>query len=433
LSPTRPRRALAPAVLSALVALLLTAAPALAAKQKAIPGLPLAASPVSTYIGDNHGTVKLVVRPIKRARLGPVQVALRNSKGSLFAQAKIASPSEEATVTSLKLKKKLQPGTYRVWMTGKKKNGGKLLSAKRKITFVRGGGEGPAIPASGALVQPVTVDWYDGKWGGRDTAGFVAPGIGYGEVVCNPETQWVRFFGSNGGRETAMMTWTYKNWGTYQEKSLQEAVYTTGTGFDFNEGLNKFSPAEKTSTGTFDGVISDRGPISNPGGVVALSPVTTMSLNWEWDFTRPREARCHVEAVFATETELSTFPLARSLQLVWHGEANAAANGFRSIEFPGLGTVSIRCEPGEPRQLRVEAAGGGTITTREASEDSSLTERAGPVTANLPNNGQLLVELAGGQRILVASRWKLNDPDGSQNFCAIAGQVLSPNFPGSDL
>ena len=111
----------------------------------------------------------------------------------------------------------------------------------------------------------MTVDWYGGNWGGRDVGGFVAPGIGYGEVVCSPETQWVRFFGSNGGRETAMMTWTYKNWGEHQEKSLQEAVYTTGTGFDFNEGLNKFSPPEKTSTGTFDGVISDRGPIGNAG------------------------------------------------------------------------------------------------------------------------------------------------------------------------
>lgn len=48
-------------------------------------------------------------------------------------------------------------------------------------------------------------------------------------------------------------------------------------------GLDKFSPAEKTSTGTFEGVISDRGPIGSPGGV-PLAPVTTLSVNWEWDF-----------------------------------------------------------------------------------------------------------------------------------------------------
>jgi hypothetical protein len=412
--------------------MLLAAAPALGAKHRPPPGLPLAASPLSTFTGDNVGAVRLVLRPIKRARLGPVWIALRDSKGRLLGRRKVTAPSGAPRVTRLKLKTRLRPGRYRVWMTGRHKRGGKVLSAQRRITFVAGGGEGAAPVETGALVQPVTVDWYDGKWGGRDVAGFVAPGIGYGEVVCNPETQWVRFFGSSGGREVAMMNWTYKNWGTWEEKSLQEAVYTTGTGFDFNQGLNKFSPAEKTSTGTFEGVVSDRGPIGNPGGV-ALAPVTTLSLDWEWDFTRPGESRCHVEAVFRTETAQTTFPLARSLQVLWHGAANAAAYGSAAVEFPGLGTVSIRCEPGEPRQLQVDAASGATITVRESSEDRSFTERAGPVSADLPNNGQLLVELESGQRILVASRWKLNDPDPAQNFCAIAGQVISAGFPQSNL
>jgi hypothetical protein len=403
-----------------------------AAKHRVKPGLPLAASPVSTLTGANGSAVKIVVRPIKRARLGAIQISFQNSKGKVLSRKRIASPSEEPEVVSLPLARPLRPGTYRVWMVGEKKSGGSKLSAKRKIKFAAGGGQGATTVESGALIQQVTVDWYGGNWGGRDVGGFVAPGIGYGEVVCNPETQWVRFFGSNGGRETAMMNWTYKNWGENQEKSLQEAVYTSGTGFDFNQGLNKFSPPEKTSTGAFDGVISDRGPIGNPGGM-PLSPVTTLSLDWEWDFTKPSEARCHVEAVFRTETAATTFPLARSLQVVWHGEANAAANGSSSIEFPGLGTVSIRCEPGEPRQIRVESAGGAKITDREASEDSSFTEGAGPVVADLPNNGMVVVEMNSGQRILVASRWKLNDPDPTQNYCTVAGQVASAGFPGSNL
>jgi hypothetical protein len=411
-----------------LIVALVAVAPAAAAK-KVKPGLPLAASPVSTLTGDNARTVKIVVRPIKRARLGPIQISFQNSKGKVLSRKRIASPSAEPQVVSLALNKPLRAGTYRVWMVGTKASGGSKLSAKRKIVFATGGGQGATTTESGALVQQVSVDWYGGKWGGRDVAGFVAPGIGYGEVVCNPETQWVRFFGSNGGRETAMMTWTYKNWGTYQEKSLQEAVYTTGTGFDFNQGLNKFSPPEKTSTGTFDGVLSDRGPIGNPGGV-ALSPVTTLSLDWEWDFTKPSEARCHVDALFSTETAATTFPLARTLQVVWHGEANAAAYGSSATEFPGLGTVSIRCEPGQPRQIRVESPAGAKVITREASEDSSITEGSGPVVANLPNNGMVVLEMSSGQRILVASRWKLNDPDPSQNYCAIAGQVASSGLAG---
>lgn len=429
----RLRRLVTVPVAAALLLALPAAPPAAAAGHKIRPGLPLAASPVSTLTGDNAGAVKLVVRPVKRARLKAVRITLRDPQGKVISRKRIPSPSKAPEIVSLPLKATLVPGTYRVRMVGRKRSGGGLLSAKRKIVFAAGGGK-TTTTETGALVQQVTVDWYNGEWGGRDVGGFVAPGIGYGEIVCNPETQWVRFFGSNGGREVAMMTWTYKNWGTYAEKSLQEAVYTTGTGFDFNEGLNKFSPPEKTSTGSFESVISDRGPIGGPGGV-PLAPVTTLSLDWEWDFTNPSEARCHVEAVFRTETDLTTYPMARSLQVQWHGEAggNAAANGYRAIEFPGLGTVSIRCEPGEPRQIRVESAAGAKITTREASEDSSLTEGVGPVVANLPNNGMVVVEMAGGQRILLASRWKLNDPNPANNYCSVASQVASAGFPGSNL
>lgn len=419
----------APALILALL-VLLPAAPAGAVGRHPKPGLPLSASPVSTLIGDNVGAVKLVVRPLKRAKLGAIRITFMNHKGKALSRKRIASPSKSAQVVSMTLARPLHQGTYRVRMVGKKARGGGLLSAGRKIVFAEGGG-GAVTTESGALVQQVTVDWSEGKWGGRDVGGFVAPGIGYGEVVCNPDTQWVRFFGSSGGREVAMMTWTYKNWGTFQEKALREAVYTSGTGFDFNEGLNKFSPAEKTSTGTFDGVISDRGPFGNGGGV-SLAPVTTLSVDWEWDFTTPSRARCHVEAVFRTETEATTFPLARSLQLFWHGEAHAAADGYSSIEFPGLGAVSIRCEPGEPRQIRVESTSGAKITNREESEDASFTEGAGPVVVGLPNNGMVVVEMQSGQRILVASRWKLNDPDPTQNYCAIAAQVASPGFPGSN-
>jgi hypothetical protein len=34
---------------------------------------------------------------------------------------------------------------------------------------------------------------------------------------------------------------------------------------------------------------------------------------------------------------------------------------------------------------------------------------------------------------LIASRWKLNDPNPSHICCAIAAQVASAGFPGSNL
>lgn len=417
-APRSARLALAALALS----LVLGLPQAGAAKQHPRPGLPLSAVPVSTLAADNASDLKLILRPVKRAQLGAVRIAFRTTRGKLVARKRVASPGSGQTIVSLPLKRPLRAGKYRLRMVGRKAGGGHLLSATRKLSFADGGGWAGAEVVGGALIQRVVVDWYDGEPEGRTVAGFVAPGVGYGEVVCRPESQYVRFFGSSGGRETAMMNWTYKDWGDFQEKSLREAVYTSGTGFDFAEGLNKFNPAEKTSTGTFEGVISDRGPIGGPGGA-PLAPVTTLSLSWDWDFTTAGQSRCHVEAVFRTEAE-PTATAARSLQLVWRGEANAPAHGFSQVDFPGLGAVSIRCQPGEPRQLRIESPRGARIVTREASEDMLLTEPAGPVVASLPNNGMVVVEVEGGERILLSSRWKLNDPNPNQNWCLIAGQVM---------
>ncbi|HEY6731042.1 MAG TPA: hypothetical protein VI039_08465 [Solirubrobacterales bacterium] len=392
-----------------------------AAKQRAKPGLPLRATPVSTRTEDNGRRVRLILRPVKRAKVGPVVVSFRNSSGRLLSRKRVRQPNGGEKIVALPLKRKLRPGRYRVRMVGRKARGGPLLSADQKLVFVEGGGWGGAEVVGGALVQRTIVSWSGGDPGGSDRAGFVAPGVGYGEIVCNPEAQYVRFYGSSGGRETAMMNWTYKDWGGFQEKSLREAVYTSGTGFDFNEGLNKFSPAEKTSTGIFEGVISDRGPIGGPGGP-PLGPVTSLRLSWEWDFTTPATARCYVEAVFRTEVEEAA-TAARSVQIAWRGESNAATNGYASVDFPGLGVVSLRCQPGEPRRLRIESPRGARVITRESSNDSSIVEPSGPTEANLPNNGMVVMEVEGGERIVVASRWKLNDPDPSKNWCFLAGQV----------
>jgi len=391
--------------------------------------LPLRAVPVSTLAGDNAGALRLTLRPVKRVRLGPVRIAFKNHAGKVLSRLRVAEPNAATAVVSLPLKRALRPGEYSLRLVGRRAAGGRQLSSTQKLTIAAGGGWAkPAAASTGVNVQKLVVDWSGGKWAGREVGGFVAPGIGYGEVVCRPDTQMIRFYPSLGGREVAMMNWTYKDWGGYREKALREALYTTGTGADFNEGLNKFGPPEKTSTGSFEGVISDRGPIGGPGGV-ALAPPTTLSLNWQWDFTDPGSSRCHVEAVFRTEAAEPAPPLARSVQVVWRGEANAEANGSAAIDFPELGPVTLTCKPGQPRRLTVDSPRGATIVTREGSEDGSLHEPNGPAVTALPNNGMILVEIEGGERILVASRWKLNDPDPAQNWCAIAAQVLSPGVP----
>jgi hypothetical protein len=278
------------------------------------------------------------------------------------------------------------------------------------------------------MLQKVVVDWTAGQWQGRQVGGFIAPGIGFGEIVCSPDQQWIRFYPSNGGREAAMMNWTDKDWGTYREFALREAKYSAGTGPDFREGFNKFGPTEKWSRGSYQGIISDRGPINGPGGV-SLAPPTTLDLDWEWDFSKPAKSRCKVAATFRTETDLSDFPLARSVQVVWRGEANATpANTGDLIDFPDLGEVRLTCEAGPTgvRRLDIDSPVGGRVVTREGSDEVSVPFADGPISARLPNNGMLFIQLNSGERMLVSSRWKVNDPAPEENWCVIAAQVYAP-------
>lgn len=392
------------------------------------PSLPVRALPFSTRVNDNEGVVRFALRPIRRTQVGRVRVSLVNAAGATVAEQVIAELGTDQVVAELPIAGRLSPGAYRVRLNGQEMSSGLWQRSTQRFRFVAGGGQAKPVPTTGELVQKVAVDWYGGKWQGRQTGGFIAPGIGYGEIVCSPDQQWIRFYPSNGGREAAMMTWTYKNWGNWSEKALREAKYAENTGPDFREGFNKFGPAEKWSTGSFQGIISDRGPILGPGGD-ALAEPTTYDLDWSWDFSNPKKARCHVEATFRTGTDLTEKPLARSVQVVWRGEANATERNTESAyDFPGVGELKAVCKAGPTgtRRLTVDGPVGGRVVTREGSEDFSVTQDEGPLIMRLPNNGMLFVQLNSGERILVSSRWKANDPVASRNWCVVAAQIYSP-------
>jgi hypothetical protein len=391
------------------------------------PTLPVQALPFSTKVKDNAGSVRFTLRPIRRKAIGQVRVTLINSRGATVAEQVIPDLDGKQIIADLPISGTLNPGEYRVKLYGREHDDDVWRRSVQSFRFVRGGGGAKPVETTGEMVQKVSVDWYNGDYKGRETGGFVAPGIGYGEIVCSPDQQWIRFYPSNGSREAAMMNWTYKNWGTYSEKSLREAKYSTGTGPDFREGLNKFGPPEKYSTGSFQGIISDRGPIEGPGGT-SLAPPTTLDMDWEWDFSSPKSARCHVNATFRTETASTERPLARSVQIVWRRERNATEKNTRSsVDVPGLGTVTAVCEAGPSgvRRLSIDNPTGGKIVIREGSDDFSVTQKDGPLAAKLPNNGMLFLQLNSGERILVSSRWKTNDPDPDKNWCVISAQVYT--------
>jgi hypothetical protein len=78
------------------------------------------------------------------------------------------------------------------------------------------------------------------------------------------------------------------------------------------------------------------------------------------------------------------------------------------------------------RRLTINSPIGGRVDTREGSDVESVVFEQGPITAGLPNNGMLFVQLNSGEHIMVTSRWKANDPAPEKNWAVIAPQVYSP-------
>lgn len=169
------------------------------------------------------------------------------------------------------------------------------------------GPTGPAGPAQGReLVQNPTVNWQNGQWQTDNTVGFLIPGIGLGQIVCTPPangvngTTWLRVYPSNQNDYVTM--WVLRQQtsdGTVYGPTVRTAKYYPGAGIhDFNEGFNQFNlTTESTSTGAFQGLISDRGRYGSSGSSIAP---TSFHLSFTWDFTDPNTARCYVAAKFVT-------------------------------------------------------------------------------------------------------------------------------------
>jgi hypothetical protein len=286
-----------------------------------------------------------------------------------------------------------------------------------------------APPAPGAVVQQVALDWSGGRWQGSDSAGFSVPGIGDGQLVCRPDTQWMRFFPADRSRDVSMMLWTFRDWEGASELAIREPQMTRFTGPDFNEGLNKFSPSEKRSHGSFVGVVGDGLPA--PGTFGAGRSPTEVRLTWSWDFSDPATARCSVAATLTSQGPGTAGAVARGLSLAWNGATGVPADTTAATPVPGLGIVRLRCDAGPQgvRQLVVEpdvALPGLMLTTYEGSDRSDRMLADAPYVLALPNNGLVEATTTAGPplRLLVASRWKVNDPDPAENSCRLAGIVV---------
>jgi hypothetical protein len=227
-----------------------------------------------------------------------------------------------------------------------------------------------------------------------------------------------------------MMLWTARDWETGGEVAIREAQLTPFTGPDFNEGLNKFTPTEHRSHGSFVGVVGDGLPA--PGTFGPGRSPTEVRLTWSWDLGDPQNARCDVQATFTSEGPGTDATVARGLSLRWRGDSEVPADLSAAAPVPGLGTVQLRCEPG-PDGLRELVIAPQTpvpalvVTTYEGSDRRDRTLSGAPYVVALPNNGLVEATTPAGAplRLLVASRWKVNDPDPAENSCRLSAIVVA--------
>jgi hypothetical protein len=163
------------------------------------------------------------------------------------------------------------------------------------------GALGPAGPSGGAVqVHNATVNWQNGPaTQANSTTGFVIPGIGLGELVCNQISQQLQIYPLN--KDDYVTVWYVReqtsSGGVYGPTLATDRFTPNHNQKALNEGFNKFTGPESTTAGSFHGIISDRGP----GGITGPGPApTTFHVSFTWDFTNQGAYRCYVAASFTT-------------------------------------------------------------------------------------------------------------------------------------
>lgn len=327
-----------------------------------------------------------------------------------------------------------------------------------------------AQPAATSLRQQATVAWQDGRSAGRDRESFSLPGIGTGEIVCRRDAAFIRMRPADTGPETTMWSVLRQRKKGAEVAAVHNArVYTfstptsqvaRGTGRAAHEGLNEQRPLEDRAEGSAFGLISQRSARNAPAGSLPRPSPTSFTLRWAWSgfAGSARDARCRVRATFTTRLPGGSRvltrrrggllrlpgPAASALAVDWRGDADAPAN-LRSggAAVPYLGTLRATCPPGRDGApalvLEADRRDDGPLATVVAYEgegaDAATTSRyatdpgtgvLGPMP--LPVNGLLRATIRDGRRaatVVASSLRKTNDPDGADNFCEVAAQVLS--------
>ena len=297
------------------------------------------------------------------------------------------------------------------------------------------------------LVQHVRVKWNGSQRSKVYSKDAVIPGIGDLSLICKTNSTMIRLRTEDRQRETQM--WLQK----YEVKNVHNVVAvkvpriyryahalddgTGGTGYYAHEGLNRTTAIENYSTGTINGLISQRPGRNLPGTAFASPPVTSFELNWFWDgFRQPAKYRsCTIDAVFTTRLDTR-------MALTWHGADDAVGHDTQRTRVPGIGFLTLTCrnetdptgaaqtvaiEPDHPdSDLYVERVTGegwveDHVSTQSYGYGTAEPGVLGPVP--MPRNGTLRMHVRVGavdRWVLVSSYVVTNNPDPRLNLCEVA-------------
>ncbi|MDO9494467.1 MAG: hypothetical protein Q7J48_02085 [Nocardioides sp.] len=297
------------------------------------------------------------------------------------------------------------------------------------------------------LVQHVTVKWNPSTRRKVYTKNAVVPGIGNLALICKSNSTMIRLHTENRQLETQMWLQKYEVKHDHNVVAVKvPRIYryphaladgTGGTGYYAAEGLNQVTPIENYSSGTINGIISQRPGRHQSGGSLALKPVTSFELNWFWNgFRHPAQYRsCKIDAVFTT-----TFK--NRAGITWHGTADAPGHDSQRTRLPGIGWLDLECraetdpsgaaqtltiEPDDPdADVYVERVfSEGWVEDHVVTQTYGYGEQEpgvlGPVP--LPGNAtlRLRVRVAGAHRWLLVSSYRVtNNPDPRLNLCEVS-------------
>lgn len=298
-----------------------------------------------------------------------------------------------------------------------------------------------------SLVQHVTVSWDPSTRRKVYSRNAVVPGIGELALICKGNATMIRLHTEDRGLETQMWLQKFEVKNEHNVVAVKTPrIYrwahalddgTGGTGYYASEGLNQRTPIENYSSGTINGIISQRPGRNRPGTAFAPKPVTTFELSWFWNgFRHPADYRsCRIDAVVTTQLDTRA-------GITWRGSADAVGHDRQTTRIPGFGELSLECRdevdptgaaqtlsinPDSPdADLYVERVTGegwveDHVATRTYAYGDTVPATLGPVP--MPRNGTLRLRLRVGQAerwLLVSSYDVVNNPDPRLNLCEVA-------------